>query len=422
MQSAASMYDAVLSALQSQVGAGVIALSIVGSVLAACRKLPGHLLRAVQRQCVVSVDIIGGDPLYRMLTEWLDAQPYSRKTRLLTASAQPASDSNGQRTSVLLTPAPGHHLLWHRGRPVWLSRERKEMDGGTMPGSDWTGYRETITLRMLGRSQTVARAILEEAAHVASRAGRRTRVYFFRWGEWVPLRETPPRALESVVLPAGVMERMVKTASDFLAQRDWYEDRGLSWRIAYLLEGDPGTGKTSTVRALAGHLGIDLYVVPITDHGMTDGQLANMLSRIPERSIVTMEDIDCAVDGRRVTGEAGGVSFAGLLNALDGAASRDGIITVLTTNHAERLDPALIRPGRVDHRVTFGPATSEQSARLFARFFERPVDATAVAFGAATAGRTTADIQGLLMDHRDSPHRALAAARPPRTARLAGAA
>jgi len=62
------------------------------------------------------------------------------------------------------------------------------------------------------------------------------------------------------------------------------------------------------------------------------------------------------------------VSFSGLLNALDGVAAQEGRIVVLTTNHRERLDAALIRPGRIDVEVELGNATASQLAGLLLRF------------------------------------------------------
>lgn len=80
-----------------------------------------------------------------------------------------------------------------------------------------------------------------------------------------------------------------------------------------------------------------------------------------------------------------GISLSGLLNAIDGVASHEGRVLIMTTNKPETLDDALIRPGRVDLQVGFTNATQEQARELFERMFEadsrgkaaRPVAATA---------------------------------------------
>jgi len=63
------------------------------------------------------------------------------------------------------------------------------------------------------------------------------------------------------------------------------------------------------------------------------------------------------------------ITFSGLLNALDGVASSEERIIFMTTNHIERLDAALIRPGRVDAQDFVGNAVPEQAGRLFTRFY-----------------------------------------------------
>lgn len=66
------------------------------------------------------------------------------------------------------------------------------------------------------------------------------------------------------------------------------------------------------------------------------------------------------------------LTLSGLLNALDGVSSSEERIIFMTTNYIERLDPALIRPGRVDMKTYIGHASDDQLSRAFDRFFPRP--------------------------------------------------
>jgi chaperone BCS1 len=87
---------------------------------------------------------------------------------------------------------------------------------------------------------------------------------------------------------------------------------------------------------------------------------------------VLIEDIDAAFNKRVQTSEDGyqsSVTFSGFLNALDGVASGEERIIFMTTNHIAKLDPALIRPGRVDHVELVDNASPEQARRLFTRFY-----------------------------------------------------
>jgi ATP-dependent 26S proteasome regulatory subunit len=63
------------------------------------------------------------------------------------------------------------------------------------------------------------------------------------------------------------------------------------------------------------------------------------------------------------------LTFAGLLNAIDGIAAQTGRLLFMTTNHKDRLDSALIRPGRIDYQLKFSMASRDQARRLFLNFY-----------------------------------------------------
>ena len=167
---------------------------------------------------------------------------------------------------------------------------------------------------------------------------------------------------------------IVSDVRDFLNSAKWYYDRGITYRRGYLLHGPPGTGKSSIIQALAGELNYNIAMLDLSERGMTDDRLNYLLTVIPRRTLVLLEDADAAFSRRRVQTDADGycganVTFSGLLNALDGVASAEERLLFLTTNHAEQLDEALVRPGRVDITVRLGEATRWQFKRLWDRFY-----------------------------------------------------
>ena len=150
----------------------------------------------------------------------------------------------------------------------------------------------------------------------------------------------------------------------FLKSRNLYRQRGIPWRRGYLLYGPPGTGKSSLIQAIASHFDRQLVSLSLTD--MDDSALLRAWSEITATSIVALEDIDSVFSGRKPLGE---LSFSALLNTLDGAGAVEGSITILTTNHREQLDPALIRPGRCDREFKLGYLSAETCAKMFSCFF-----------------------------------------------------
>src|SRR6516165_7419974 len=102
---------------------------------------------------------------------------------------------------------------------------------------------------------------------------------------------------------------------------------------------------------------------------MSDEALRSLIDALPVATLLLIEDVDCVFKDQRTTTAESGVTLSGLLNALDGVSSRDGRVLFMTTNHPERLDPALIRPGRVDLKIELGYATPDQARRLFLWFY-----------------------------------------------------
>jgi mitochondrial chaperone BCS1 len=103
------------------------------------------------------------------------------------------------------------------------------------------------------------------------------------------------------------------------------------------------------------------------------------------------------------------ITLSGFLNALDGVVASEERIIFMTTNHPEKLDPALIRPGRVDMKEYFGHATEHQMKEMFLRFYGGP-EPRAAEFAktiSASGQVSTAFLQGLFVSNKEQPERAL---------------
>lgn len=167
----------------------------------------------------------------------------------------------------------------------------------------------------------------------------------------------------------------------------------------YLFYGPPGTGKSSLSTALAGEFGLDLYEVKIPSVP-SDAELEQMFQEIPPQCIVLLEDIDAVWTADRelpnredrTAGSGSGsgsgsrspssnCTLSGLLNVLDGVRSQEGRIVIMTTNKPDRLDAALIRPGRVDMKVHLGNISRRSAEDMFLRMFAPDTRRTVVLGG-----------------------------------------
>ena len=287
-----------------------------------------------------------------------------------TSTRTPGGSTN---TAFALVPGPGHHILRYGSAFIAVQREREK---GPL---DQTGRPfEAIKLTTLYAHRHVFQDLFLEAHDLARQANEGKTSIFTAWStEWRPLGQPRrKRPLESVVLAEGVKERLIDDVKAFIEAREWYLDRGIPYRRGYLLYGAPGTGKSSFIQALAGEFDFNIAMLNLSERGLTDDRLMHLLINVPPRTIVVLEDADAAFTNRRAQTDEDGyrganVTFSGLLNALDGVASAEERIVFLTTNHVDRLDAALVRPGRVDLTVCFGEATPWQIERLWDRFFSQ---------------------------------------------------
>ena len=165
------------------------------------------------------------------------------------------------------------------------------------------------------------------------------------------------RPWESVTLAEGIKDFLLKDAREFFANEDWFRNRGLPFRRGILLYGIPGTGKTSTVHAIASELELPVYILLLSLKDMDDSKLADMMNRLPEKCILLLEDIDCAFKSRTAEkkddNNTSTITLSGLLNSIDGLFAPEGRLLFATTNHIEHLDPALIRPVSKFHLKLF---------------------------------------------------------------------
>ncbi|PRQ27084.1 putative ATPase, AAA-type, core, AAA-type ATPase domain-containing protein [Rosa chinensis] len=214
---------------------------------------------------------------------------------------------------------------------------------------------------------------------------------------WGSINLDHPANFDTIAMEPEMKKTLIEDLDRFRERKEYYKRVGKAWKRGYLLYGPPGTGKSSLVAAMANYLKFDIFDLDLKEV-QCNSDLRRLLIGTKSRSILVIEDIDCSVElqnrdsdqNEPKTVEDDKVSLSGLLNFIDGLWSSCGEerIIVFTTNHKDRLDQALLRPGRMDLHLHMSYCTFSGFKTLaynYLQIKEHPL---------------FADIEALLLNHK----------------------
>ncbi|XP_023166701.1 mitochondrial chaperone BCS1 [Drosophila hydei] len=383
----------------------------VGASAALLRKgLQGATI-LFRRHLMITLEVPCRDKSYQWLLKWIAVRG-AKKTQHLSVETSFLQNDNGQvKTSYDFIPSIGKHLFQYKNNWIQVERTREQQTLDLHMGVPW----ESVTLTAFGNNKKIYFDILEEARELALQATEgKTLMYTAMGSEWRPFgHPRRRRPTSSVVLDLGISEKIISDCNDFIQNSLWYTHRGIPYRRGYLLYGPPGCGKSSFITALAGKLEYGICLLNLSERGLTDDRLNHLLNVAPEQTIILLEDIDAAFVSRESTlhqksayDGLNRITFSGLLNCLDGVASTEARIVFMTTNYIDRLDPALIRPGRIDLKEYIGYCTQYQLEEMFKKFFGDNEILKSAEFAQkvieSSRSVSPAQIQGFFMQHKSS--------------------
>lgn len=216
----------------------------------------------------------------------------------------------------------------------------------------------------------------------------------------------PTRTFADVFIPDEQQRRIEESVIKFANSEKWYRDHNIPYHFGIMLHGDPGTGKSSVVQAITNIIDCDVYYVNTAALGPALNNDYWLRNTNKERTrIAIIEDVDTSVFSKRRNKSNEKVekydrfpppqefSIGTFLNFIDGFASPDKVIYIMTTNHLDELDPALIRPGRIDLSLEIGYVDNETFTKFTMFHYKRiPMDIN------VRNGLTFAELQTKVME------------------------
>ena len=373
---------------ENQFLGAAVAASVLATATYLLKSVPLKIVHTIWKFVTVSM-VVRYDNVWENRESYqLVASALQKKEVYLSREFSVKRIEKGSDTINTIMPDGSFALVFHNGWPMWFTV--------TTDGNSSNTFKQTLQLKTFGFSTSRLKNFTEGLAedieppkiHVGDY--RSTALYM--------------RKLSSVIIDGPIKDKIINAIDSWLISRNWYIDRGIPYKFTMLLHGSPGCGKTSLIRALASHYNMSIFMVNVA--GISDTGLIEKIIDMPKKSILVLEDIDCVgVKGmNRDSDESSNIgsmvsgttlTLSGLLNALDGIIPLDEKMVIMTTNHVDKLDPALIRSGRCDLRVELKPLTKPEIEQFIELYYGKKVS---VPDNLSIRG---SDLQSLYLEFKD---------------------
>lgn len=348
-----------------ELGSFVILSGLVGGV---AYKLSGFArsgFALLKRYCVTTIEINSQANLYYKFDSYITSK--IKKNRII--------ELHSEETPQLL--GSGLHYFFLKGTLCLLYKSIKTdcHNGGVI---------KTLHLTILTRNLNKIQDLINEIVSYDNSAQDYIEIQNNdHYDYWYEPRKIPKRSLNSIVIDKKIKTNLLEDIQSFLGKEEFYRNKGIVWKRGYCFHSVPGAGKSSLIRAIASEFDIKIYALDLS--AVNDTTLRSLLTGLNKFStpsligkksykikdsvrLLVIEDIDAIFDGRENKVEGSKLTFSGLLNVLDGLNSTSGLITIITTNHLEKLDPALIRSGRIDKVIKLDLPTDDLIREMIGRF------------------------------------------------------
>lgn len=341
-----------------------------------------RMLRFTNRYIQITIDEYSGELVDQKNQSYTFADAYLSAVaiqRALQLKAYTPKNSNKLVLSMvdyeMTTPDEfqGVTLWWMLSNTNEIGEPRKVDTSRSLTLTFHKKYRHFVTEKYLDH-------VMEKGKEVLAQNQQRklytnnSRDNWYEQEMWSHVVFNHPATLDNLAMDKAKKEDIMEDLIAFSKAKDYYAKIGKAWKRGYLLYGPPGTGKSTMIAAISEFMNYDIYDLELKSVRGGNSELRKLLLDTSDKSIIVIEDIDCSIaltDKRKTKKKTSSkkkksyeqrlaeirgdkdVTLSGLLNFIDGLWSSTGgeRLIIFTTNHIEKLDPALIRRGRMDKHI-----------------------------------------------------------------------
>lgn len=348
----------------------------VGTILYQLKAAPKLLYTKIKQRLIFTVRIYQYDELFLMLERWLSIH-YQKQYRDVEAvinnnNESPYPIEQSEKKVLSYKQEDNTFIFKYRNKKLLITKAKDKIEKAQ-------NLREIFFRRYLIsgiNAKSTIDLLLKEVIEFDEKNKAKNSIKVSSntsYGEWYSGTDIKVKPLDKTIINRSKKDLIIEDLNKFSSSEEWYREVCIPYKRGYCFYGEPGTGKTTFALSIANYTNRNVYCLNLNAIE-DDSKLPQCFQSIPNNSILLIEDIDKVFSGRDNVKETSKITFSSLLNCLDGAFYKHGLITIITTNHIEKLDEALIRTGRIDIKMEITKPTSKEINEYYEIFFKIPLD------------------------------------------------
>lgn len=351
---------------------GAILAGLLGSLTYIGRSIPENVYNFVKKHTTTTIATDSTQESYHNMMRYFMNEGLSDLSRYIKLG----NGQYGEDNETIKEIGYGSQVFIYRNNFIFVHHYKEEQGGSS------NVVKNFIEVTKFGRSHLLFDKLINDMRN--QRDKNKTSYYTWNYDKEF-ITSQPKQNIDNVIMTEDNRHILTNTIKKFVENEEWYLDQVIPYQLGILLYGPPGTGKTTLVRAIAAYINKDIvFVDKLTSLIMASQQIND--------SIIVVEEIDTFALGKRDESgkssdnttidqddESGTKEFVkdmknenlgNVLTALDGIITNHGRILVMTTNHKETLDDALLRPGRIDLKLEIGYLDKNMMDHMLSKFFK----------------------------------------------------